>query len=91
MSTNVVDGEWKVNVPPRFEVKGELGRGGMAVVFHAYDTVGERDVALKFLPRSDDDELKKRFQREATDLAVVFHPNVVDFYSLGESEGQEFI
>jgi len=86
-----VDSEWKVKVPPRFEVKGELGRGGMAVVFHAYDTVGERDVALKFLPRSDDEELKKRFQREATDLAVVFHPNVVDFYSLGESEGQEFI
>lgn len=86
-----MDSEWKVKVPPRFEVKGELGRGGMAVVFHAYDTVGERDVALKFLPRSDDEELKKRFQREATDLAVVFHPNVVDFYSLGESEGQEFI
>lgn len=81
----------RVTVPPRFEVKGELGRGGMAVVFHAFDKVGRRDVALKFLPPTDDEQMRKRFQREAVDLAAVFHPNVVDFYSLGESEGQEFI
>jgi hypothetical protein len=63
----------------------------MAVVYHAYDRVGERDVALKFLPPTEDEQLKKRFQREAIDLAAVFHPNIVDFYALGESQGFEFI
>ena len=78
-------------VPARFEVRGELGRGGMAVVYHAYDLVGERDVALKFLPPTEDEQLKKRFQREAVDLAAVYHPNIVDFYAVGESQGLEFI
>jgi tetratricopeptide (TPR) repeat protein len=63
----------------------------MAVVYHAYDLVGERDVALKFLPPTDDEQLKKRFQREAVELATVYHPNIVDFYSVGESQGLEFI
>lgn len=63
----------------------------MAVVFHAYDLVGERDVALKFLYPTSDEQLRKRFQREANDLAAVFHPNIVDFYALGESQGYEYI
>ena len=91
MSVETAKEQWNVKVPQRFEIRGKLGQGGMASVFHAFDKVGERDVALKFLPPSDDDNLKKRFQREAADLAGVFHPNVVDFYSLGESGGQEFI
>ena len=78
-------------VPARFEVRGELGRGGMAVVYHAYDMAGERDVALKFLPPTEDEQLKKRFQREAVDLSAVYHPNIVDFYAVGESQGHEFI
>ena len=78
-------------VPARFEVLGELGRGGMAVVYHAYDLAGERDVALKFLYPTQDEQLKKRFQREANDLAAIFHPNIVDFYALGESHGYEYI
>jgi tetratricopeptide (TPR) repeat protein/predicted Ser/Thr protein kinase len=78
-------------VPARFEIRGELGRGGMAVVFHAYDKIGERDVALKFLPPTEDETARKRFHREATDLAGIYHPNVVEFYALGESGDQEFI
>lgn len=88
---DVEAGSTAPQVPARFEIKGELGRGGMAVVYHAYDTIGERDVALKFLPPTEDSSLKKRFQREAVDLAAVYHPNVVEFYALGESGGQEFI
>lgn len=91
MSVNVSFGGTDVTVPVRFRLKGELGRGGMAVVLHAYDQVGERDVALKFLPPTGDEDLRKRFQREAVDLANVYHKNVVDFYSLGESGGLDFI
>lgn len=78
-------------LPPRFQVLGELGRGGMAVVYHAYDTASKRHVAIKFLPPTDDEEARRRFRREASDLAAVFHPNIVDFYALSEWEGQEFI
>lgn len=78
-------------LPPRFEVRKELGRGGMGVVYHAFDQIGERDVAVKFLPPTDDESLVRRFRREAGDLAAIVHPNVVDFYSLGEFEGQDFI
>lgn len=91
MSANLPFGVADVSLPARFELKGELGRGGMAVVLHAYDRVGEREVALKFLPSTGDEELRKRFHREAVDLANVYHKNVVDFYSLGESGGLDFI
>ncbi len=79
------------NLPERFRIIRELGRGGMAVVFHAHDTAGGRDVALKFITERDDDDAVRRFRREATDLAAVFHPNIVDFYSAGEVDGREFI
>lgn len=78
-------------LPPRYQVLGEVGRGGMAVVYHAFDTTANRPVAIKFLPPTDDESALKRFRREATDLAAVFHPNIVDFYSLGEYEGREYI
>ncbi len=78
-------------LPPRYQVLGELGRGGMAVVYHAFDTTAKRAVAIKFLPPTDDENALKRFRREASDLAAVFHPNIVDFYSLGEFEGREYI
>ncbi len=78
-------------VPPRFRILRELGRGGMAVVYHAYDVVSAREVALKFIGQSDDLDAIKRFRREATDLAALYHPHIVDFYSVGESQGREFI
>lgn len=63
----------------------------MAVVYHAFDTSANRPVAIKFLPPTDDEAALKRFRREASDLAAVFHPNIVDFYSLGEFQGREYI
>jgi len=80
-----------LSLPARFQMLGELGRGGMAVVYHAYDTASQRHVAIKLLPKNDDEQHKRRFRREAADLAAVFHPNVVDFYAVGESDGREFI
>lgn len=78
-------------LPTRFRLLRELGRGGMAVVYHAHDTLAGRDVALKFILGSQDADAVKRFRREATDLAAVYHPHIVNFYSVGESQGLEFI
>ncbi|MEW6277069.1 MAG: protein kinase, partial [Candidatus Eremiobacterota bacterium] len=78
-------------LPSRYQILGELGRGGMAVVYHAYDTASQRPVAIKFLPPTEDENALRRFRREAADLAAVFHPNIVDFYAMGESQGQEYI
>src|SRR5215471_16105473 len=54
-----------------YEIKSLLGEGGMGVVFHARDTVLQRDVALKVLPEqfANDAERFARFQREAQVLA----------------------
>ena len=80
------------SLPGRLRIIRELGRGGMAVVYHCFDTAAGREVAVKVIAGDSDQESKLRFQREAADMAVVFHPNVVDFYSLGDcGEGQEFI
>ena len=57
-------------LPPRYEVVKELGRGGMAVVYHAFDTTSKRHVAIKFLPPTDDENALKRFRREAADLVI---------------------
>ena len=77
----------------RYEVKGELGRGGMAVVYRAQDTVLEREVALKFL--SEDlgtrTEMKEMFQREARSVAQLNHPNIVTIYDSGVINGRMFM
>jgi len=77
----------------RYEIKGELGRGGMASVFHAYDPRFERDVAIKVLPREflHDPQFRARFDREAKMVALLEHPAIVPVYDFGEEEGQPYI
>ena len=77
----------------RYEIKGELGRGGMASVFHAYDPRFERDVAIKVLPREflHDPQFRARFEREAKMVALLEHPAIVPVYDFGEEEGQPYI
>src|SRR6188508_2494485 len=63
----------------RFRVLGELGRGGMGVVYVAIDSKLQRQVALKLLPvglHRDQDRLH-RFEREARLAAALNHPNIV--------------
>ena len=57
----------------RYEVKSELGRGGMATVYHAYDPRFKRDVAIKVLPREflHDPSFRARFEREAQTIAAL--------------------
>ena len=76
----------------RYEIRGEIGRGGMATVYHAYDPRFEREVALKVLPREmlHDLQFRTRFEREAKTIAMLEHPAIVPVYDFGEEEGQPY-
>ena len=77
----------------RYEITGILGRGGMATVYRAHDTLLRRDVALKVLyPQYVDDPADiERFRREATTAASLDHPGVVPIYDIGEEAGATYI
>ncbi len=77
----------------RFEVLGELGRGGMGVVHKAKDQRLGRLVALKFLPphATEDPTLLKLFRREARAAAALTHPGIVTIYDVGVMGSREFI
>lgn len=76
----------------RYEIKSELGRGGMATVYRAYDPLFEREVALKVLPREmlHDPQFRVRFEREAKTIAALEHPAIVPVYDVGEEDGQPY-
>src|SRR5512137_777481 len=76
----------------RYEIRGEIGRGGMATVYHAYDPRFEREVALKVLPREmlHDIQFRTRFEREAKTIAMLEHPAIVPVYDFGEEDGQPY-
>ncbi len=70
-----------------YTVEGEIGRGGMGVVYRARDESLKRPVAIKVLPpelafRTD---IRQRFLREAETAARLSHPNIVPIHSVGES------
>ena len=77
----------------RYDVKGELGRGGMAVVYRATDTVLGREVALKFLAEElgARAEMREMFQREARSVAQLNHPNIVTIHDSGVIDGRMFM
>jgi predicted Ser/Thr protein kinase len=76
-----------------YEIVGELGRGGMAVVYRALERSLEREVAIKVLPlaRTFDAELVARFQREARLSASLEHPHIIPVYRVGQSGRVNFI
>ncbi len=80
----------------RYHILEQLGEGGMATVYKAYDTRLERDVAIKIIRRGafPPDQLEhmlKRFEREAKSLAKLSHPNIVKVHDFGEHEGAPFL
>lgn len=75
-----------------FEILGQLGQGGMGIVYWARDHTLQRDLAIKV--QSGDwkrhPQMLERFLREAQILAGINHPHVVQIYSVGEHEGAPF-
>jgi len=76
----------------RYEIKSELGRGGMSTVYLAYDPNVDRTVAVKLLPREflHHKEFRARFNREARIIAALEHSAIVPIYDFGEAEGQPY-
>jgi len=77
---------------PGYEVLGELGRGGMGVVYRARQVALDRIVALKMVlagAHADPAEVE-RFRAEAVAVARLQHPNLVQIYEVGEYAGQPF-
>jgi len=76
-----------------YEVRRLLGEGGMGEVYRAHDARLGRDVAIKMLPWSvqEDSERRERFHREARALAALNHPNVLAIYDTGEIEGAPYL
>ena len=77
----------------RYEITGEIGRGGMGVVYRATQTSLNRTVAVKMLPLAftQTPEFLGRFRREAETLARLSHENVVHVYDVEELDGTPFI
>jgi serine/threonine-protein kinase len=76
----------------RYKIKSELGRGGMATVYLAFDPSFNRDVAIKVLPREmlHDPQFRARFEREIKMAAGLEHPSIVPVYDVGEDNGQPY-
>lgn len=80
----------------RYLIKEQLGQGGMAVVYKAFDTRLEREVALKLIqtdeiPPIQLDPLLKRFEREAKSQARLSHPSIVPVHDYGSFEGMPYL
>ncbi len=70
-----------------FRILGEIGRGGMGVVYEAEQESLGRRVALKVLPPLRDPRRQRRFERETRMAARLHHTNIVPIYGVGEAEG----
>ena len=80
----------------RYEIRRELGRGAMGVVYEAYDPMIKRVVALKTIRADQLDSAEApviiaRFRREAEAAGRLNHPNIVSIYDFGEEAGVSYI
>jgi serine/threonine protein kinase len=75
-----------------YRIEGELGRGGMGVVYRATELDTDNTVALKVLSRefAIDPAFVKRFKRETEALAKLDHPNIVKIHAVGEDQGTHY-
>lgn len=77
----------------KYQVQNELGRGGMGVVYRAYDPDLRRTVAIKVLTQqlAADDDFVKRFQQEAIMSANLHHPHIITIYDVGAVDDLHFL
>lgn len=79
-----------------YHILEQLGEGGMATVYRAYDTQLERDVAVKIVrrdafPPGEVERVLKRFEREARALATLSHTNIVRVIEYGKHEDEPYL
>ena len=77
----------------RYQLQEPIGRGGMATIYRGHDTRMDRVVAIKVLREvySTDPKFVTRFQREAKAASALQHPNIVQVYDYGQTDGNYFI
>ena len=77
----------------RYQLGRVLGRGGMCIVYQAWDTRQQRFVAIKRLepPLNEDPRTRARFDREGRALALLDHPNLVALLDRGSSENDDYL
>ncbi|MGZ9165868.1 MAG: serine/threonine-protein kinase, partial [Anaerolineales bacterium] len=77
----------------RYEIQSEIGRGGMAAVYLAYDPNFRRNVAIKVVSVNFQENLmfRERFEREAHLIAKIEHPAIVPVYDFGEQDHQPYL
>jgi serine/threonine protein kinase len=77
----------------KYEIVGKLGQGAMGLVFKAYDPILNRHVAIKTMSAESgaDEDLRKRFQREAQSAAGLNHPNIITVFDFGEENGRAYM
>ena len=83
-----------VLVADKYRIIGEIGRGGMGIVYRAEDTKLKRAVALKFLPHqwTADPEVRERFAHEAQAASALDDPNICNVHEIGETaDGRMYI
>lgn len=75
----------------RYKIKSELGRGGMATVYRAFDPISNREVAIKVLPPEMLHNLltRARFKRELKLIASLEHPAIVPVYDVGGEDNHQ--
>ena len=80
-------------ISDRYQIIKSIGEGGMANVYLAYDTILDRNVAVKILrgDLSNDEKFVRRFQREALSASSLAHQNIVEVYDVGEDNGEYYI
>ena len=76
-----------------YEIQAALGAGGMGEVYKATDTRLDRTVAIKVLPEhvAADQQLKRRFEREAKTISSLNHPHICALYDVGDQDGTSFL
>ncbi len=76
---------------PGYEVRRLLGRGGMGVVYEAWDGRLKRTIALKMLRHEESQAAIDRLRREAAALAAFQHPGIVQIFDVGEAAGRTYL